>query len=83
MGPGRLEDETLYGQIGAALHSQLLVLMGGPQLPGYLLEGPHSNAGGSWNGSNREFLLQVTEEPTKRGAVLYLVRQTGRDLQGM
>lgn len=83
----RLQDqedwETLYGQIGAALHSQALVLMGGLPLPGCLLEGEKSNSGGSWNATNSEFILQGTEKPTKRGSVLDLVLQTGRRLQGM
>ncbi|PKU32688.1 nedd4-binding protein 2-like 2 [Limosa lapponica baueri] len=37
-------DEALYRQLGAALHSQTLVLTGGLQPRRYLLEGQHSRA---------------------------------------
>lgn len=70
MGPERLEDETLYGQIGAftspGAHGRAsaarISVRGTTQQFKRFLECTNSN-----------FLLQVTGEPTKRGAVLDLV----------
>ncbi|GAB0203910.1 high affinity cAMP-specific and IBMX-insensitive 3',5'-cyclic phosphodiesterase 8B [Grus japonensis] len=69
-------DEALYRQIGAASHSQALVLMG--DFNHLAICWKDNTAGHKQSRKFLEcvddnFLLQVTEEPTRRGAMLDLV----------
>ncbi|KAF1441782.1 hypothetical protein FQV07_0011647, partial [Pygoscelis papua] len=75
-------DEALYRQIGAASHSQALVLMGDFNHPDTCWR--DNTAGHKWflECVNDNFLLQVVEEPTRRGAVLDLVLTNKEGLVG-
>ncbi|GAB0180798.1 hypothetical protein GRJ2_000545100 [Grus japonensis] len=81
---GDQADEALYRQIGAASRSQALVLMGNFNHPDIC-----------WRDNTAEhkqsrkflecvenFLLQVTEEPTRRGAMLDLILTNKEGLVG-
>ncbi|GAB0185725.1 hypothetical protein GRJ2_001037800 [Grus japonensis] len=77
-------DEALYRQIGAASHSQALVLMGDFSHPNICWR---DNA--ERHKQSRKFLervdnfrLQVTEEPTRRGAMLDLILTNKEGLVG-
>ncbi|GAB0204803.1 hypothetical protein GRJ2_002945900 [Grus japonensis] len=82
---GDRADEAPYRQIGAASRSQALVLMG---------DFNHPDICWRYNAVERKqsrkflecaddnFLLQVTEEPTRRGAMLDLVLTNKEDLVG-
>ncbi|GAB0205919.1 hypothetical protein GRJ2_003057500 [Grus japonensis] len=73
---GDQADETLYRQIGAASHSQALVLMGDFNHPDICWRGNtagHKQSGKILECVDDNFLLQVIEEPTRRGAMLDLV----------
>ncbi|GAB0177047.1 mitochondrial enolase superfamily member 1 [Grus japonensis] len=73
---GDRADEALYRQIGAASRSQALVLVGDFNHPDICWR---DNAAGHRQSRkflecvNDNFLLQVTEEPTRRGAMLDLI----------
>ncbi|GAB0203140.1 hypothetical protein GRJ2_002779600 [Grus japonensis] len=73
---GDRADEALYRHLGAPSHSQALVLMGRFNHPNICWR---DNAAGHKQSRrfreciDRNFLLQVTEEPTRRGAMLDLV----------
>ncbi|GAB0176242.1 hypothetical protein GRJ2_000089400 [Grus japonensis] len=69
-------DETLYRQIGAASCSQALVLMGDFNHPNICWRdntAGHKQSSGFPEYADDNFLLQVTEEPKRRGAMLDLV----------
>uniref|UniRef100_A0A8B9ISU6 Endonuclease/exonuclease/phosphatase domain-containing protein n=1 Tax=Amazona collaria TaxID=241587 RepID=A0A8B9ISU6_9PSIT len=78
-------DEALYRQIGAASCSQALVLMGDFNHPDICWRD-----GTAWHKQSRRFLdyvednflLQVIEEPTRRGAMLDLVLTNREGLVG-
>ncbi|PKU48684.1 glycerol kinase [Limosa lapponica baueri] len=79
------EDEALYRQIGAALCSHTLVLMGDFNHPDICWK---DNTAGHMKSRkflecvNDNFLLQMIEEPTKKGAVLDLVLTNKEGLVG-
>ncbi|PKU45481.1 glycerol kinase [Limosa lapponica baueri] len=69
-------DETLCRQIGAASHSQALVLMGDFNHPDICWRdntAGHKQSRRFLECINEHFFLQVVEEPTRRGAMLDLV----------
>ncbi|GAB0182655.1 hypothetical protein GRJ2_000730800 [Grus japonensis] len=69
-------DEALYRQIGAASHSQALVLMGDFNHPGICWRdntARHKQSRRFLECIDENFLLQMTEEPRRRGAMLDLV----------
>ncbi|PKU28257.1 dtw domain-containing protein 2 [Limosa lapponica baueri] len=69
-------DETLYRQIGAASHSQTLVLMGDFNHPDICWRdntAGHKKSRKFLECIDDNFLLQVMEEPTRKGAMLDLV----------
>ncbi|GAB0182026.1 hypothetical protein GRJ2_000667900 [Grus japonensis] len=69
-------DEALYRQIGAASRSQALVLMGDFNHPHICWRdntAGHKQSRRFLECIDDNFLLQVTEEPTRRGAMLDLV----------
>lgn len=72
-------DEAFYRQLGAASHLQALHLMG-TSTPRYLLEEHHS---GYLERTDDNFLTQVTEEPTRRGALLDLILTKDEELTGV
>ncbi|GAB0202872.1 hypothetical protein GRJ2_002752800 [Grus japonensis] len=82
---GDRADEALYRQIGAASHSQALVLMGDFNHPDICWR---DNAAGHKQSRkflecvDDKFLLQVTEEPTRRGAMLDLIVTNKEGLVG-
>ncbi|GAB0208028.1 hypothetical protein GRJ2_003268500 [Grus japonensis] len=78
-------DEALYRQIGAASHSQALVLMGDFNHPDICWRGntaEHKQSRKFLECVDDNFLLQVTEEPTRRGAMLDLVLTNKEGLVG-
>jgi len=78
-------DEALYRQIGAASCSQALVFAEGLQPSRYLLAGQRSRALQSrrfLECVGDKFLLQVIEEPMRRGAMLDLVLTNKEGLVG-
>ncbi|GAB0188870.1 hypothetical protein GRJ2_001352300 [Grus japonensis] len=82
---GDQADEALYRQIGAALRSQVLVLMGDFNHPDICwrdnaAELKQSRKFLEYVDSN--FLLQVIEEPTRRGAMLDLILTNKEGLVG-
>ncbi|GAB0208502.1 hypothetical protein GRJ2_003315900 [Grus japonensis] len=73
---GDRADEALYRQIGAASHSQALVLMGDFNHPDICWRGntaEHKQSRKFLECVDDNFLLRVIEEPTRRGAMLDLV----------
>ncbi|GAB0207984.1 hypothetical protein GRJ2_003264100 [Grus japonensis] len=82
---GDRADEALYRQIGAASHSQALVLMGDFNHPDICWRGNTAERKQSrkfLECMDDNFLLQVTEEPTRRGAMLDLVLTNKEGLVG-
>ncbi|GAB0183298.1 hypothetical protein GRJ2_000795100 [Grus japonensis] len=78
-------DEALYRQIGAASCSQALVFMVAFNHPDICCEdntARHKQSRRFLTCIDDNFLLQVTEEPTRRGVVLYLVLTTREGLVG-
>ncbi|GAB0204363.1 hypothetical protein GRJ2_002901900 [Grus japonensis] len=78
-------DEAPYRQIGAASHSQALVLMGDFNHPSICWRGNtagHKQSRRFLECIDDNFLLQVIEEPTRRGAVLDLVLTKKEGLVG-
>ena len=78
-------DEALYRQIGAASHSQALVLMGDFNHPNICWR--DNMAGHKQSRRFQEcivdnFLFQVIEEPMRRGAMLDLVLPNKEGLVG-
>ena len=77
-------DEAVYRQIGAASHSQALVLMGDFNHP--IIFWRVNTAGHKQSRRSLEcvdnFLLQVIEEPMRRGAMLDLVLTSKEELVG-
>ncbi|KAM6092638.1 uncharacterized protein LJ206_005604 [Theristicus caerulescens] len=76
-------NEALYRWIGAASHSQALVLMGDFNHPGIWdnTEG-HKQSGRFLECIDGNFLLQLIEEPMRRGAMLDLVLTNKERLVG-
>ncbi|GAB0185700.1 hypothetical protein GRJ2_001035300 [Grus japonensis] len=69
-------DEALYRQVGAASHSQALVLIGDFKHPNTCWRGNtagHKQSRRFLECIDDNFLLQVIEEPMRRGAMLDLV----------
>ncbi|GAB0209401.1 hypothetical protein GRJ2_003405800 [Grus japonensis] len=82
---GDQADEALYRQIGAASHSQALVLMGDFNHPDICWRdnaAEHKQSRKFLECVDDNFLLQVTEEPTRRGAMLDLVLTNKEGLVG-
>ncbi|GAB0209793.1 hypothetical protein GRJ2_003445000 [Grus japonensis] len=78
-------DEALYRQIGAASRSQALVLMGDFNHPDICWRGNtagHKQSRKFLECTDDNFLLQVTEEPTRRDAMLDLVLTNKEGLVG-
>ncbi|GAB0209762.1 hypothetical protein GRJ2_003441900 [Grus japonensis] len=78
-------DEALYRQIGAASRSQALVLMGDFNHPNICWRGNtagHKQSRKFLECTDDNFLLQVTEEPTRRDAMLDLVLTNKEGLVG-
>ncbi|GAB0183292.1 hypothetical protein GRJ2_000794500 [Grus japonensis] len=78
-------DEALYRQIGAASCSQALVFMGALNQPNICWRdntARHKQSRRFLTHIDDNFLLQVTEEPTRRGVVLYLVLTNKEGLVG-
>ncbi|GAB0199653.1 lysine-specific histone demethylase 1A [Grus japonensis] len=82
---GDRADEALYRQIGVASCSQALVLMGEFSHPDICWRGNtagHKQSRRFLECIDHNFLLQVKEEPTRRGAMLDLVLTTKEGLVG-
>ncbi|GAB0206600.1 mitochondrial enolase superfamily member 1 [Grus japonensis] len=82
---GDRADEALYRQIGAASHSQALVLMGDFNHPDICWRdnrAEHKRSRKFLECVEDKFLLQVIEEPTRRGAMLDLVLTNKEELVG-
>ncbi|GAB0177908.1 hypothetical protein GRJ2_000256100 [Grus japonensis] len=82
---GDRADEALYRQVGAASHSQALVLMGDFSHPDSCWRdnaAEHKQSRKFPECVDDNFLLQVTEEPTRRGALLDLVLTNKEALVG-
>ena len=82
---GDRADEALYRQIGAASRSQALVLMGEFNHPDICWRDNAAERKQSrkfLECVNDNFLLQVTEEPTRRGAMLDLILTNKEGLVG-
>ncbi|GAB0209788.1 hypothetical protein GRJ2_003444500 [Grus japonensis] len=82
---GDRADEALYRQIGAASCSQALVLMGDFNHPDICWRGNTAECKQSrkfLECTDDNFLLQVTEEPTRRGAMLDLILTNKEGLVG-
>ncbi|GAB0208629.1 hypothetical protein GRJ2_003328600 [Grus japonensis] len=82
---GDRADEALYRQIGAASRSQALVLMGDFNHPDICWRGnaaEHKQSRKFLECTDDNFLLQVIEEPTRRGAMLDLVLTNKEGLVG-
>ncbi|GAB0205636.1 hypothetical protein GRJ2_003029200 [Grus japonensis] len=82
---GDQADEALYRQIGAASQSQALVLMGDFNHPDICWRdnaAEHKQSRKFLECVNDNFLLQVIEEPTRRGAMLGLILTNKEDLVG-
>ncbi|GAB0207190.1 hypothetical protein GRJ2_003184600 [Grus japonensis] len=82
---GDRADEALYRQIGAASRSQALVLMGDFNHPDICWRdntAEHKQSRKSLECVDDNFLLQVIEEPTRRGAMLDLVLTNKEGLVG-
>ncbi|GAB0204924.1 hypothetical protein GRJ2_002958000 [Grus japonensis] len=82
---GDQADEALYRQIGAASHSQALVLMGDFNHPNICWRdntAGHKQSRKFLECVDDNFLLQVIEEPTRRGAMLDLVLTSKEGLVG-
>ncbi|GAB0182918.1 hypothetical protein GRJ2_000757100 [Grus japonensis] len=78
-------DEALYRQIGTASHSQALVLMGDFNHPNICWRdntAGHKQSRRFLECIDDNFLLQVTEEPTRRCAMLDLVLTNKERLVG-
>jgi len=78
-------DEALCRQIGAASHSQALVLMGHSSHPDICWRdntAGHKQSRKFLDCVDDNFLLQGTEEPTRRGAMLDLVLTNKEGLVG-
>ena len=78
-------DEAFYRQIGAASRSQALVLMGDSSHPDICWRdntAGHKQSRRFLECVDDNFLLQVTEEPTRRGAMLDLVLTNKEGLVG-
>ncbi|KAK4817029.1 hypothetical protein QYF61_026035 [Mycteria americana] len=78
-------DEALYRHIGAASRSEALVLMGDFNHPGICWRdntAGHNQFGRFLECVDDNFLLQVTEEPTRRDAMLDLVLTNNEELVG-
>ncbi|GAB0208302.1 hypothetical protein GRJ2_003295900 [Grus japonensis] len=78
-------DEALYRQTGAASRSQALVLMGDFNHPDICWRGNtagHKQSRKFLECIDDNFLLQVTEEPMRRGAMLDLVLTNKKGLVG-
>ena len=63
-------EEAFFKQVKEASRSQALVLTGGPEPPGYLLEGQSSRAQAIEAISRVHFLARVMEESRRGGALL-------------
>ncbi|GAB0203869.1 mitochondrial enolase superfamily member 1 [Grus japonensis] len=82
---GDRADEALYRQIGAASHSQALVLMGDLNHPDICWRDNAAECKESrkfLECVDDNFLLQVIEEPTRRGATLDLILTNKEGLAG-
>ncbi|GAB0206950.1 hypothetical protein GRJ2_003160600 [Grus japonensis] len=82
---GDRADEALYRQIGAASRSQALVLMGDFNHPDICWRdnaAEHKQSRRFLECVDDNFLLQVIEEPTRRGAMLDLVLTNKEGLVG-
>ncbi|GAB0208733.1 hypothetical protein GRJ2_003339000 [Grus japonensis] len=82
---GDRADEALYRQIGAASHSQALVLMGDFNHPDICWRDDaagHKQSRKFLECTDDNFLLQVIEEPMRRGAMLDLVLANKEGLVG-
>ncbi|GAB0203837.1 hypothetical protein GRJ2_002849300 [Grus japonensis] len=82
---GDRADEALYRQIGAASHSQALVLMGDfshPDIHWRDNAAEHKQSRKILECVDDNFLLQVIEEPTRRGATLDLILTNKEGLIG-
>ncbi|GAB0177964.1 hypothetical protein GRJ2_000261700 [Grus japonensis] len=82
---GDRADEALYRQIGAASHSQALVLMGDFNHPDICWRDNAAERKQSRKFLERaddNFLLPVTEKPTRRGAMLDLILTNKEGLVG-
>ncbi|GAB0176939.1 mitochondrial enolase superfamily member 1 [Grus japonensis] len=82
---GDQADEALYRQIGAASCSQALVLMGDFNHPDICWRdnaAEHKQSRKFLECVDDNFLLQVTEEPTRRGAMLDLILTNKEGLVG-
>ena len=80
-----LMDEALYSHIGAVSCSQALVLMGNFNHPDICWRdntAGQKQSRGFLECVDDKFLLQVTEEPTRRGAMLDLVLTNKEGLVG-
>ncbi|GAB0205858.1 hypothetical protein GRJ2_003051400 [Grus japonensis] len=78
-------DEALYRQMGAASCSQALVLMGDFNHPNICWTdniGGHKQSRRFLEHVHDNFFLQVTEDPTRRGAMLDLVLTSKEGLVG-
>ncbi|GAB0207020.1 hypothetical protein GRJ2_003167600 [Grus japonensis] len=78
-------DEALYRQIGAASRSQALVLMGDFNHPDICWRdntAEHKQSRKFLECVNDNFLLQVIEDPTRRGAMLDLILTNKEGLVG-
>jgi len=78
-------DEALYRQIGAASHSQALVLVGDFNHPDICWKdntAGHKQSRRFLECIDSNFLLQVIEEPTRRGAMPDLVLTNKEELVG-
>ncbi|KAK4811175.1 hypothetical protein QYF61_019806 [Mycteria americana] len=78
-------DGALYRQIGAASRLQALVLMGGFNHPDICWRdntAGHKQSKRFLECTGDNFLLQVTEEPTRRGALLDLILTNNEGLVG-
>ncbi|GAB0205478.1 mitochondrial enolase superfamily member 1 [Grus japonensis] len=82
---GDQADEALYRQIGAASHSQALVLMGDFNHPDICWRdntAEHKQSRKFLECVDDNFLLQVIEEPMRRGAMLDLIFTNKEGLVG-
>jgi len=78
-------DKALYRQIGAASCSQALVIIGDFSHPSICWRDSTASHKQSWrlrDCTDDVFLLQVTEKPTRKGAMLDLVLTTNEWLVG-
>lgn len=69
-------DEALYRQIGGTLRSQILILMGDSDYPAVLWRDNttrHKQSRRFLECVDDNFLLQVIEEPMRKGAMLDLI----------